>query len=210
MDGIHDMGGMDGFGPAVRDDAIFRDEWERRSFGLAQSVRIPGNTDEFRHAIERLDPGFYLTADYFGRWLGALEVRVVERGLLDSDEVDERSGEGRRARPTAVPPVGLPAERPGGGPRRDVDRTPVFRAGQRVRARDVHPVGHTRLPRYVRGHAGTITSVYPAFVFPDTNAHGHGADPQYVYAVQFEASELWGTGDHIVSVDLFEPYLEAA
>jgi nitrile hydratase len=81
--------------------------------------------------------------------------------------------------------------------------------GQTVIARDLHPVGHTRLPRYVRGHRGTITVVHPAFVFPDTNAHGRGENPQYVYAVRFAAAHLWGAGDHSVSVDLFEPYLEA-
>ena len=82
--------------------------------------------------------------------------------------------------------------------------------GETVRARDIHPVGHTRLPRYVRGHRGVVTRAYPAFVFPDTHAHGRGDDPQYVYAVQFLAGDLWGEGDHTVSVDLFEPYLEAA
>ena len=209
MDGIHDMGGMEGFGPMVRDEAMFHAPWERTAFALASGVQIVGNTDEFRHSIERLDPGFYLTADYFGRWLGALEIRLVERGLLDSDELDARAGSAR-ARPSAVPPRGLPAASPEGGPRRDLDRPPRFAVGETVRARDIHPVGHTRLPRYVRGHRGVVTHAYPAFVFPDTHAHGRGDDPQYVYAVQFLARDLWGEGDHTVSVDLFEPYLEAA
>lgn len=209
MDGIHDMGGMDGFGPLVRDEAMFHAPWERTAFGLASSVPIVGNTDEFRHTIERLDPAFYLTADYFGRWLGALEIRLVERGLLDSDEVDSRAG-GPVARPQAIPPEGLPTESPQGGPARTVDRPPRFEVGQAVRARDIHPTGHTRLPRYVRGHRGLITDRYPAFVFPDTHAHGRGDDPQYVYAVQFAAADLWGAGDHTVNVDMFEPYLEAA
>jgi nitrile hydratase len=209
MDGIHDMGGMEGFGPMVRDEALFHDPWERTAFGLASGVQIVGNTDEFRHSIERLDPGFYLTADYFGRWLGALEIRLVERGLLDSDDLDARAGDAR-ARPSAVPPHGLPTASPEGGPRRELDRPPRFAVGETVRARDIHPVGHTRLPRYVRGHRGVVTHAYPAFVFPDTHAHGRGDDPQYVYAVQFLAHDLWGEGDHTVSVDLFEPYLEAA
>lgn len=209
MDGIHDMGGMDGFGPVRRDDTMFHAEWERRTFAMAQNVRIEGNTDEFRHTIERLEPAFYLSADYFGRWLGSLEVRVVERGLLDSDDVDAHVG-GPLARPTASPPIGLPATRPDRGPRRDVDRAPRFATGQTVRALDIHPAGHTRLPRYVRGLTGVITHTYPAFVFPDSHAHGDGPDPQYLYAVQFDAADLWGSGDHVVSVDLFEPYLEAA
>jgi nitrile hydratase subunit beta len=209
MDGIHDMGGMDGFGPMVRDEAIFHAPWERTAFALASGVRIVGNTDEFRHSIERLEPGFYVTAGYHGRWLGALEVRLVERGLLDSDEVDERAG-GSDARPSAMPPLGLPTTSPDGGPQRRLDRPPRFAVGDLVRARDIHPRGHTRLPRYVRGHAGVVTHTHPAFVFPDPHAHGHGDDPQYVYAVQFAAGDLWGDGDHAVSIDLFEPYLEAA
>ncbi|MEM8618218.1 MAG: nitrile hydratase subunit beta [Actinomycetota bacterium] len=206
MDGIHDIGGMEGFGPMVRDEAIFHAPWERQAFGLASSVQIVGNTDEFRHSIERLDPAFYLTADYFGRWLGALEMRLTERGLLDGDEVDARVG--TAARPTAIAPAGLPAEPPVGGPRRELERAPQFAVGNTVRARNMHPVGHTRLPQYVRGHRGVITRAYPPFVFPDTHAHG-GDDPQYVYAVRFEATDLWGAGTHTVNVDLFEPYLEA-
>ena len=209
MDGIHDIGGMEGFGPMVRDDEVFHADWERAAFGLASGVQIAGNTDEFRHAIERLEPAFYLTAGYYGRWLGALEIRLLDRELLDSDEVDRRAG-GSRARPTAAPPNGLPTRSPDGGPQRDLDRPPRFRAGETVRARDIHPVGHTRLPRYVRGHCGLVTHVHPAFVFPDTHAHGVSDEAQYVYGVQFTAADLWGVGDHTVSVDLFEPYLEAA
>ena len=208
MDGIHAMGGMGGFGPMVRDEAIFHAPWERQAFGLASGVQIVGNTDEFRHSIERLDPGFYLTADYFSRWLGALEIRLTERGLLDSDDVDARAGTG--ARPTAIAPVGLPTESPDGGPHRTLERPARFAVGDTVRARDIRPVGHTRLPRYVRGHRGVITHAYPPFVFPDTHAHGEGDDPQYVYAVRFDAADLWGEGTHTVSVDLFEPYLEAS
>ena len=209
MDGIHDLGGMQGFGPMARDDVVFHAPWERTAFGLAISVDIVGNTDEFRHSIERLDPSFYLSADYFGRWLGALETRLVDRGLLSSDEVDERSA-GSHARPSAVPAHGLPSVPPDGGPVHEVDRPPRFDVGHAVRARDIHPAGHTRLPRYVRGHRGVVTHRYPAFDFPDSHAHGRGADPQYVYAVEFRAADLWGEGDHAVSVDLFEPYLEPA
>jgi len=209
VDGIHDIGGMDGFGRMARDESIFHAPWERTAFALASSARMVGNTDDFRHAIERLDPAFYLGADYYGRWLGALEVRLRERNLIDSDEVDRRAGSAT-ARPHALASVGLPTASPDGGPVRTLERRPLFAVGQSVMARDLHPIGHTRLPRYVRGHRGTITRVHPAFVFPDTNAHGWGEDPQYVYAVQFAAAHLWGAGDHSVSVDLFEPYLEAA
>jgi nitrile hydratase subunit beta len=209
MDGIHDVGGMEGFGSIVRDEVVFRAHWERKAFALNMCLDIPGNTDEFRHSIERLDPSFYLSAGHYGRWLGATETRLVERGLVSSDKVDALAG-GSRARPTATKPEGLPDDSPDGGPRRDLGRPPRFQVGQSVRARDIHPSGHTRLPRYVRGHAGVVSHAHAAFVFPDTHAHGRGEDPQYVYAVQFRAADLWGDGDHTVSVDLFEPYLEAA
>ncbi len=209
MDGIHDIGGMNGFGPMVRDEQVFHAPWERIAFALSSCAEIVGNTDDFRHAIERLDPAFYLGADYYGRWLGALEVRLRERALIDSDEVDQRAGTSD-ARPRAIASPGLPTRSPDGGPVRVLERRRRFSVGQTVRARDLHPVGHTRLPGYVRGHHGTITMTHPAFVYPDTNAHGWGEDPQYVYAVQFAATDLWGEGDHSVSIDLFEPYLEPA
>ena len=209
MDGIHDIGGMAGFGPMVRDEMVFHAAWERKAFALDTLTQMTGNTDDFRHAIERLDPAFYLTADYYGRWLGALEVRLRDRGLIDSDEVDRRAG-GSDARPEASASDGIPTSSPDGGPQRTLTRPALFTVGQPVLARDLHPHGHTRLPGYVRGHRGTVTIVHPAFVFPDTHAHGRGDDPQYVYAVQFAAADLWGDGNHTVSIDLFEPYLEAA
>lgn len=208
MDGIHDLGGMEGFGRVERDEVVFHAPWERTAFALASLASVPGNTDDFRHSIERIDPAQYLTLGYYGRWLASVEVRLRERGLIDSDEVDQRSG-GAAARPRSVPSVALPTVSPTGGPVKTVDRRPAFSLGQVVRVRDLHPVGHTRAPRYARGHCGVVTILHPAFVFPDTNAHGQGEDPQYVYAVQFRAQDLWGAGDHVVSVDLFEPYLAA-
>ena len=210
MDGMHDLGGMQGFGVVERDEAVFHEPWERRAFGIAQTVHIVGNSDDFRHSIERLHPAQYLTVGYWGRWLASTEIRLLERSLIDSDDVDARAGS-TVTRPHATVSVGLPtAPATAPGVRRQVDRAPHFRVGQAVRVRNLHPVGHTRLPGYVRGHAGIVAIVHPgAFVYPDANAHGRGEDPQHVYAVQFLARSLWGTGDHHVVVDLFEPYLEA-
>jgi nitrile hydratase beta subunit len=210
MDGVHDLGGMEGFGPVERDEDVFHAEWERRAFALAMTAAIDGNTDDFRHAIERLDPGTYLTAGYYGRWLASTEVRLAERGLLSSDEVDRRAGRGAAARPVAAASLGLPGPAAGGGARRSVDRPPRFAVGDAVHVADVHPRGHTRLPRSVRDRHGLIEIVHPAFVFPDTHAHGWGEDPQHVYAVRFAARDLWGEGDHFVFVDIFESHLEAA
>jgi nitrile hydratase len=211
VDGIHDMGGMQGFGTVVRDELVFHTAWERRACGLTSATPVEGNIDSFRHAVERLDPAIYLTAGYYGRWLAALEVRLVGVGLITSDEVDQRSAAGRAARPSAVETLaGRAISGHSDTQRRELDRPPLFQQGAAVRTADVHPHGHTRLPRFVRGKAGHVRIVHPAFVFPDTNAHGLGEDPQYVYAVEFAASELWGEGDHTVVVDVFEPYLEPA
>lgn len=184
MDGIHDLGGMQGFGPVVRDEATFHEDWERRVFGIALASSL-ANIDAFRHAVERLDPVTYLTAGYFGRWLAALERLVAE------DDARVRNGS-----PLA---------------RRAVQRAPRFRVGEAVRVRDLRTDGHTRLPGYARGRVGRIERVHPAFVLPDTNAHGSGEHPQYVYCVRFAGDEIWGATAEpgtCVHVDLFEPYLE--
>ena len=191
MDGIHDLGGMDGFGSVVveRDEPVFHAAWEGRVFALG-SLAIAGglaNPDAFRHAIERLPPVEYLTAGYYGRWLAALERLVAERGAQP-----------RPARTATA--------------RRDAPRAARFAVGDAVVARNLHPAGHTRLPRYVRGRRGVVAHVHPAWVFPDTNAHGRGEHPQHVYAVRFAATELWGDGADpaaFLHVDLFESYLEA-
>ena len=191
MDGIHDLGGMHGFGSVVveRDEPVFHAAWEGRVFALASLALAGGlaNVDAFRHAIERLSPVEYLTAGYYGRWLAALESLAAARGA--------------RLRPAARTA------------RRDAPRLPRFAAGEAVVARNVHPAGHTRLPRYVRGRRGVVARVHPAWVFPDTNAHDRGENPQHVYSVRFAATELWGDDADpaaSVHVDLFESYLEPA
>jgi nitrile hydratase len=209
MDGIHDMGGLEGFGEVVRDEVVFHDEWERRAFGMQMTAQMDRtNTDEFRHSVERLDPRIYLTSSYYGRWLASLEVRLVERGLLTSDEVDARVG--AAARPSATATIGLPHAPPDGGPVRTIEHSARFSPGEAVRVRVVHPAGHTRLPRYVRGRSGIVRFVHPAFVFPDTHAHGEGEQPHHVCSVSFAARELWGEGDHVVHVDIWESHLEPA
>jgi nitrile hydratase len=186
VDGIHDMGGMAGFGPVVRDEQSFHADWERRVFALNLLSGL-ANIDAGRHAIERLDPVSYLTAGYFGRWLGALELIVRENDATIA--------------PTA--PTSL----------REIERPPRFGTGDRVCARRQPSPGHTRLPRYARGQVGTVAIVHPPFVLPDTNAHGRGEHPEHVYAVRFDARELFGETAEpgtTLHVDLFESYLEPA
>jgi nitrile hydratase len=215
MNGIHDLGGMDGFGAVVRETAepVLHAAWEGRVFALASLALAAGlwNVDAFRHAIERLPPLDYLRRGYYGRWLCALETLAAERGVVSAAEI-----ESRLADPTArpVPPAARPSAPATLGARRERTAASRFRVGDRVRAANRHPTGHTRLPRYVRGRRGEVALVQPAsWVLPDANAHGRGEEPQPVYAVRFAARELWGESADpgaFVHVDLFESYLEPA
>ena len=237
MNGIHDMGGMHGFGPVVRehDEPVFHAEWERRTFALRLAVgaRRFFNGDEHRHAIERMPPAQYLAASYYERWLYALEDLLIEKGVVERTEIDvvmaalrahpsspivEIGARARHESPISSEAIaaGAPSKpRSGGGRllRHDQSFQPRFKAGDVVIARNMNPEGHTRIPRYARGHRGTIFRDWGVFVFPDTHAHGGGAKPQHCYAVEFDGRELWGA-DHPagerVFIDLWEDYLDAA
>ncbi len=194
MDGIHDLGGRQGFGASLenRDEATFHGTWEQRVFALASLVLGAGcfNTDEFRHAIERLDPVVYLADGYYGRWLGAIELLLRES--------DGRPRPGRISDGTAA---------------RAVDAAPRFSVGDAVVTKNLHPRGHTRLPGYARTRRGSVAIVQGGWVLPDTNAHHRGECAEHVYAVRFEGSELWGDVAEpgtSVCIDLFESYLEPA
>jgi nitrile hydratase beta subunit len=232
VNGIHDMGGMHGFGPIVRerDEPVFHSEWERRMFAIVLAV-MGGrcfNVDEFRRAIERMPPGEYLGATYYERWLYAVESLLIEKGVVARTELDVVMAAlraGVLASPVHAqdePAMGLAedsaaiTETLGGGARalrHDQSYRPRFKAGDTVVARNLNPQGHTRLPRYARGHHGIIRHDWGVFVFPDTHAHGGGTKPQHCYAVEFEGAELWGS-DHPqgerVYLDLWEDYLETA
>ncbi|MDG2306558.1 MAG: nitrile hydratase subunit beta [Candidatus Binatia bacterium] len=211
MDGIHDMGGMHGFGavPAETGDAVFREEWEARVHGMVYvllGVGI-GNVDAFRHAIERIAPKDYLRVGYYGRWIRAAESLLVARGLLRAGELQEALDGTRAPSATVRATAGPPAD----GFFREVEAAPRFAVGAAVRVRNLHPQGHTRLPGYVRGKCGVVGRVHPACILPDTNAHGQGECPEYLFSVRFEGRELWGDTAEPgapVSVDLFDRYLE--
>jgi nitrile hydratase subunit beta len=220
MDGIHDMGGTQGWGTVTidPDEPVFESEWERKAFAFgALSSRIAGtNSNAFRHAIDRQHPYDYLVDGYYGRWLGATETLLVESGLLAPGAVDARA---RRLRGEDVEEPAAPAEphKPdyqptAPGSLRESDREVRFQVGDKVVARRQGPAGHTRLMRYVRGHTGTVARVQPAHLLPDTHAHFIAENPQPVYAVRFESTELWGDDAEAftVTVDLYDDYLEAA
>ena len=217
MNGAHDMGGMMGFGPVEPepDEPVFHVEWERRAFALTLAMGAAGlwNIDKSRLARESLHPAHYLNASYYHIWLDGLTRRLVETKLVTPEELKT----GRRLAPPAPVKRVITASEVGraiatGAPStREPQAVARFRQGQMVRARNMHPFGHTRLPRYLRGRQGEITRLHGAHVFPDSEAHDLGEVPQWLYTVRFEARELWGedrnAGD-TVHADLWEPYLE--
>ena len=221
MDGIHDLGGKEGFGAVIReaDEPVFHQRWEARVFGMNLSG-AGGSTrslDHSRHAIERIDPIAYLSHGYYGRWLGGLEIGIVEAGLLDSATITRRAIEFGAdtndligARPSPKPDrIDYASSEEGN--RRLVGISPRFSIGDRVRTQAHGVPGHTRLPAYARDRFGTITMWHDGWVFPDSNAHGRGENPQHLYTVAFDGNELWGNDAEpgvVVYLDLFEPYLE--
>jgi nitrile hydratase beta subunit len=208
------MGGMTSFGPVSPepDEPIFHADWERRvlALALAMGATHRWNIDVSRHARETLPPAQYLSSSYYQIWLAGLLKLLSANGLVSEAEL--RSGKSLNT-PAPITPLkaadvdsllarGTPYAKPSSAPAR-------FRLGERVRARNIHVSGHTRLPRYVRGRIGEIVRVHGAFVFPDSNAHGKGEDPQWLYTVAFTAAELWGKNENAgVNLDLWEPYLE--
>jgi nitrile hydratase beta subunit len=217
MDGAHDMGGVAWSGPVRPEpnEPVFHAEWERRAFAVTMAMAMPGgwNIDMSRFARENRSPQDYLSKSYYQIWFAGLEQLLRERGLVASDEI--AAGKSLHpAKPVAkiLTPDGVAAVLHRGGPTERSARSPaLFAVGDRVRAKTIHPATHTRLPQYVRGHAGIIDRVLGCHVFPDSNASGHGEDPQWLYTVSFDGLELWGEESDPnlrVSVDAWEPYLE--
>jgi nitrile hydratase beta subunit len=219
MDGIADMGGMHGFGPIDRsdDDGTFHAEWERSILGITFSALGAGlfNVDEIRRATESADPLTYLKSTYYERWLYSTEDLLKEKGAVTASEL----AIGRSATPVTntVPPVTSDVARvilEQGGTSRSADGVaPRFKPGDTVIARNIHPHGHTRLPRYVRGKQGTVILDHGIFALPDSNAAGLGLRSQHVYGVRFAARELWGpqaSACDTLQIDLFDDYLDPA
>lgn len=218
MDGAQDMGGVHGFGPVrpETNEPVFHAPWERRALAITLAMARPGgwNIDMARFARENRLHDDYLSRSYYEIWIAGLEQLMAERGLVMPDEIVA----GRALHPRKDVPV-LPADgvaamlRRGGPAQREPDAPAGFKIGDRVLAKDINPPTHTRLPRYVRGHVGTIALLHGCHVFPDSNARGIGEQPQWLYTVTFAARELWGdTADPraTMSVDAWQSYLEPA
>jgi nitrile hydratase len=223
VNGVHDMGGMHGFGRVKREEnePVFHELWESRLYGINASrrVKVPGG----RFAIESIGPARYLAASYYERWLDALETLVIRGGLITREELEAGQRRFRENPDAEVPRRDDPEmvaaineeRRRGRSARGGVEVSAAFAAGDEVRVRNLNPRGHTRLPRYARGKRGTIARLYGGQGFQDTHENGApiSGDPQAVYAVRFDAAELWGEAAEIgssVYIDMWETYLEAA
>jgi nitrile hydratase subunit beta len=210
VDGIHDLGGMDGFGPVEVEpnEPVFHAEWERRAAGTTFAFFMMGvvNGGQFRHSIERMDPAHYLGSSYYEHWATGVATRLLEVGKLTIDELEAKAG-GRF--PLSRPEQAATVEDPGP----DVD-APRFGPGDAVRVRNVHPAGHTRCPRYIRGRRGTVIRNDKIASVPDVEAHTDGRRrKEPTYSVAFDAAELWGADGErgvTIHVDLWDSYLEPA
>jgi nitrile hydratase subunit beta len=219
MNGAHDMGGMHGFGPVVAEtnEPVFHAEWEKRAFALtlATSISARWNIDLVRSVRENRHAAEYLSMSYYQVWFAALEAMSKERALVTEDEIAAGHSfeKGKLTLRVLSPDGALKMLRRGGPTERENSKEARFSPGDRVRARNINSLTHTRLPRYVRGHVGTIARIMGCHVYPDSNATGAGENPQWLYSVRFAGPELWGqeTDPSIsVHVDAWEPYLEPA
>lgn len=218
MNGPQDVGGMMGFGPVCpeADEPVFHAPWEGRALGLTLCAGALGrwSLDASRHARESLPPAIYYNASYYEIWLRALESLLEKHGLVSAEELAAGTAPEAPPHPKRLPPERVgPAMAAGTQYDRPLATAPRFRPGEKVRARNIHPRGHTRLPRYVRGAVGMIEADRGGFVLPDASAEGREDVAERLYTVVFEGETLWGpdaeSGTQI-SVDAWESYLEPA
>jgi len=221
MNGVHDMGGMQGFGPIQPEanEPVFHAPWEARVIAMRRVLVATGKVNStIRPAVESLSAVEYLSMSNNEKWYAGLVSQLIAGGVVTREEIEKgKPGKGSvkgvaalkaadaAALPNRVPETMLNVAM------LKVPVTPRFHVGERVRARTINPPGHTRLPRYVRGRAGVIERDHGVQAYPDTNTYGLGENPQHVYAVRFAARELWGEqadARDSVYLDLWEGYLE--
>jgi nitrile hydratase len=202
MDGMHDLGGKQGFGRVRHSPKAeaFHAPWEKRVnalVGLTVMHRLL-NMDEYRHAIERMEPRHYLSAGYYERSMTGLATLLVEKGVVTREALERLAG-GR-----------FPLARPSAPGRPNAPERERFRPGDRVRVKEEFVPGHIRMPGYIRGKLGVVVSESPAYPFPDAHAHGVNAADEPTYDVRFRAEDLWGSGADpaFVHSGVFQSYLE--
>jgi len=221
VNGIHDLGGIQGFGPIQREvnEPVFHEDWEGWVAAMNRALMALGvySVDEMRHGIERMGVLPYLQSSYYERWLATIETNLIAKGLLTTEDVDARTtvvrdepdaSYPRRDDPELVARI-LEGWR-GGTTAAVATSRPRFDVGDAVRTINEHPAGHTRLPRYARGKRGTISRYHGIATFPDTNAHGLGRQPQPLYGIRFSSEEIWGQSHDArakLNLDLWESYL---
>ena len=220
MNGVHDLGGMQGMGPIPyeKDEPVFHEPWEGRVYAITRALRAwrLWTLDHSRHSIEQLPQDEYLRMSYYERWFASSAVALaLQHGMITEEEL--RTGHAAAGSTRATP--ALDATRAASTPGRGIPSAvepaikPRFRVGQHVHTRNFNPAGHTRLPRYARDKRGEVVRDHGVYDFPDTVAHDLGTKRQHVYAVRFAARELWGeaaSARDSVHLDLFEDYLERA
>jgi nitrile hydratase len=204
MDGVHDLGGKQGFGPVryTKDARAFHSKWEVRAnslyvFAVRRSIF---NMDEYRHGIERMEPRHYLAASYYERSLTSLATLLVEKGVVTHAELEERAG-GR-----------FPLAGPSARGRTNTATQERFAPGDRVRVRDDYVAGHVRMPAYIRGKTGTVVSESPRYPFPDAHAHAITAEDEPTFDVRFRSEDLWpnSADSALIYVGIFQSYLARA
>jgi nitrile hydratase beta subunit len=219
VNGVHDLGGLQDMGPVQREknEPVFHSVWEGRIYAINAALRAIGkwNLDAWRYQIELIPPADYFQLSYYERWLRCNERLLISHGLITAQELatgvsDSASTKGV----TALSAIQASGRLGRGIPSsKDPSIQAAHKAGDLVRTRNMNPTGHTRLPRYARGKAGTIGRDHGVYSFPDTNAHFQGPKRQHVYSVRFSARELWGEAASVrdsVHLDLWEDYLERA
>ena len=216
MNGVHDLGGMHGMGPVAPepDEAVFHHPWEARVHAMVIASPSRGNIDAGRHQRELILGPSLLAMNYYEKWFEGLTRMLLKGGFVTAPELARGTADptAPKAKPRLRPDMVERALARAGSYERE-GSTPSFKLGDRVRARNLNPTGHTRLPRYARGKLGVVERVHGVHVFPDVHAHGGVEDPRPLYLVRFTARELWGEDANprdSVSLDLWEPHLEPA
>ena len=218
MNGVHDMGGMDGFGKVEVEEhePPFHQTWEGRVLAMQRAMGYAGawHIDDSRYAQETLPPQTYLAVSYYQRWELAMEKNLLLRGYVTEAELKA----GHSLGPTKPLPRKLTKDVVDAGMTRNSffhqQQGPArFKPGDRVRTRNINPLTHTRLPRYARDKVGTVELIHGCHAYPDSVATDRGDDPQWLYTVVFDGREIWGPDTDptlTISIDAFEPYLEPA